>query len=65
MRVNIKLSEEMDDKVCRFAKSFGMSKSSFMAYCIGSHIRTLEKSDDVVDSIKNCIRSELATNNIN
>lgn len=55
MRLCIKLSDEMASKVEAFAKSFGMSKSAFMSYCIGSHIRTLEGTDGLVDSLKTAL----------
>lgn len=52
MRLGLKLSDEMSDKVSAYAKQFGVSKSAFMSFCIGSYIRMLESQDDILDNIK-------------
>lgn len=62
MRLCIKLSDDMASKVDSFAKSFGMSKSAFMSYCIGSHIRTLESQEDVIKGLKQAINASVPNN---
>lgn len=60
MRLCIKLSDEMAKKVDNFSRSFGMSKSAFMTYCIGSHIRTLESQESLVNGLKNALSDKVA-----
>ena len=62
MRLCIKLSDDMANKVDAFAKSFGMSKSAFMSYCIGSHIRSLESQEDVIKGLKQAISASVPNN---
>lgn len=52
MRLGLKLSDEMSNKVASYSKQFGVSKSAFMSFCIGSYIRMLESQDDILDNIK-------------
>lgn len=52
MRLAVKVSEDMADKIDSYAKNFGMTKSAFIAYCIGTHIRTLEQQDGLISAIK-------------
>lgn len=59
MRLAVKVSQEMSDKIDYYSSSFGMSKSAFIAYCVGSHIRLLEQQDGITNSIKNAVNERL------
>lgn len=62
MRLCLKISDDMAAKVESFAKSFGMSKSAFMSYCIGSHIRTLESQDSILKDLKTALNDKVKEN---
>ncbi len=59
MRLAVKVSDEMSEKIDHYSSSFGMSKSAFIAYCVGSHIRLLEQQDGITNSIKNAVNERL------
>lgn len=59
MRLAVKVSDEMSAKIDHYSSSFGMSKSAFIAYCIGSHIRLLEQQDGLTSSIKIAVNERL------
>lgn len=42
MRIYVKISDKMGDKLEHYANEFGMSKSAFVAYAVGKHINELE-----------------------
>lgn len=62
MRLCLKISDDMAAKVESFSKSFGMSKSAFMSYCIGSHIRTLESQDSILKDLKTALNEKVKEN---
>lgn len=55
MRLAVKVSDDMAAKISSYAKSFGMSKSAFVAYSVGAHIRSLEQQDGLIGSVKTAI----------
>lgn len=59
MRLCLKISDDMAEKIESFSKSFGMSKSAFMSYCIGSHIRTLESQESLINSVKTALNDKV------
>lgn len=42
MRIYVKISDKMGDKLDHYANEFGMSKSAFVAYAVGKHIKSLD-----------------------
>lgn len=48
MRLNIRLSDELGQKVKLYSTKYGMTKSSFIAYAVGSHIQNLESQETMV-----------------
>ena len=42
MRIYVKISDKMGDKLDYYANEFGMSKSAFVAYAVGKHIKQLD-----------------------
>ena len=42
MRIYVKISDEMGEKLDHYSTKFGMSKSAFVAYAVGKHINELE-----------------------
>lgn len=52
MRVYVKISDSLGEKLERYAKEFGMSKSGFVAYALGNHIHTLDYQSDIYSNIK-------------
>lgn len=59
MRLAVKVSDDMAAKISSYSKSFGMSKSAFIAYCVGTHIRTLEQQDGLVKTIKDSVSEKI------
>lgn len=53
MRIYVKISDELGAKLTKYATDFGMSKSGFVAYALGSHIKNLEYQNDLYSGIKN------------
>lgn len=51
MRGYYKISDEMGEKLGTYARQFGMSKSSFVAYAIGAHIRNLEYQAEAFNAV--------------
>lgn len=66
MRLNIKLSDELGQKVKLYSTKFGMSKSSFIAYAVGSHVQQLESQANMLEkftnNITNIAKEELVKN---
>lgn len=66
MRLNIKLSDELGQKVKLYATKYGMSKSGFIAYAVGSHIQSLESQANMIETLTNNLtgiaRKELSKN---
>lgn len=56
MRLNIKISDELGQKLEKWSNSFGMSKSAFVAYALGNHIRDLEFKSDIVGTLNDKIK---------
>lgn len=52
MRIYVKISDKMGEKLDKYANDFGMSKSGFVAYALGSHINQLEHQTDMYLGIK-------------
>lgn len=52
MRVYVKISDSLGQKLEKYANEFGMSKSGFVAYALGQHIHTLDYQTDLVKDIK-------------
>lgn len=42
MRIYVKISDKMGEKLDHYANDFGMSKSAFVAYAVGKHINELD-----------------------
>lgn len=42
MRIYVKISDKMGDKLDYYANELGMSKSAFVAYALGKHIKQLD-----------------------
>ena len=59
MRLAVKVSDDMAAKISSYSKSFGMSKSAFIAYCVGTHIRTLEQQDGLVKTFKDSVSEKI------
>ena len=53
MRIYVKLSDELGERLDNYAKGFGMSKSSFIAYCVGKHIKELDYQSDAYRAVSN------------
>lgn len=51
MRLNIKISDELYQQVENYAYQFGMSKSAFVAYCVGSAVKDLNDRSKIVDMV--------------
>lgn len=51
MRIYVKLSDKMGERLDEYAKDFGMSKSGFVAYCVGKHINELDRQSQVYDVV--------------
>lgn len=52
MRLAFKVSEEMAQNIEYFSKKLGISKSAFVAVCIGQYIIQLQKQDDIALALK-------------
>lgn len=52
MRLAFKVSEEMAQNIEFYAKKLGISKSAFVAVCIGQYIIQLQKQDDIAIALK-------------
>lgn len=51
MRIYVKLSDELGERLDNYAKGFGMSKSAFVAYCVGKHIKELDYQSDAYRAV--------------
>lgn len=51
MRIYVKLSDELGERLEHYAKGFGMSKSGFIAYCVGKHIQELDYQSDAYRTV--------------
>lgn len=52
MRVYVKISDSLGEKLENYAKAYGISKSAFVAYALGSHIQTLDYQKDIYSNVK-------------
>ena len=48
MRIYVKISDKMGEKLEKYANDFGMSKSGFVAYALGSR-KERSKNEDTFD----------------
>lgn len=64
MRLAFKVSEEMSENIEYYAKKLGISKSAFVAVCIGQYIMQLQKQDDIAVALKQSML-EYAKNGLN
>lgn len=51
MRLYVKISDEMGERLEKYAAQYGMSKSSFVAYSVGKHINELDYQANTYKSI--------------
>lgn len=55
MRLYVKISDKMGEKLDKYSCDFGMSKSAFVAYALGKHINQLEQEGRIYDSVSNIV----------
>lgn len=55
MRLYVKLSPEMGEKLDKYATEFGQTKSGFIGFAVASYIRQLEKQDSVYKTANDVI----------
>lgn len=51
MRIYVKISDDLGQKLTKYASDFGMSKSGFVAYALGKHINDLEYQAKAYNSV--------------
>lgn len=51
MRIYVKISDDLGQKLTKYASDFGMSKSGFVAYALGKHINDLEYQSKAYNSV--------------
>lgn len=51
MRLYVKISDKLGEKLDKYAEDFGMSKSAFVAYALGKHINNLDYESKAYESI--------------
>lgn len=56
MRLYVKISDMMGEKLDKYANDFGMSKSAFVAYALGKHINQLDHESQVYDSVSDIMQ---------
>lgn len=56
MRLYVKISDKMGERLDKYANDFGMSKSGFVAYALGKHINQLDHESQVYDSVSDIIQ---------
>lgn len=59
MRVQVNLSDEMNEKVNNYAKKFGVTKSQFCSMVIGQAVMSYDNALDVMGSMKDVIAKQL------
>ena len=64
MRIYVKISDDLGAKLTKYASDYGMSKSSFVAYALGNHIKTLDYQGDIYNGIKTKV-DDYVDNNFN
>lgn len=64
MRIYVKISDKMGEKLDHYASDFGMSKSAFIAYALGKHINDLDHQaqtyQQVGDTLSNLMGNKLS-----
>lgn len=53
MRLYVKISDDLGEKLAKYATDFGMSKSGFVAYALGNHISNLEHQQEIYNGLQN------------
>ena len=51
MKVQVKVNDELVERIDYYAKKMGMSRSSLCAYFIGIGMMSLDKSNSLVDQL--------------
>lgn len=64
MRLAFKVSDEMAQNIEFYSKKLGISKSAFVAVCIGQYVIQLQKQDDIATDLKKALL-EAAKNGLN
>lgn len=59
MRVQVNLSDEMNEKVNSYAKKFGVTKSQFCSMVIGQAVMSYDNALDVMGSMKDVLAKQL------
>lgn len=57
MRLYVKISDDLGQKLNDYSTKFGMSKSGFVAYALGKHISELDYQAKTYDSVMNSVSS--------
>lgn len=56
MRLYVKISDKMGERLDKYANDFGMSKSGFVAYALGKHINQLDHESQVYHSVSDIMQ---------
>ena len=59
MRIQVNLSEEMNNKVENYSKQFGVSKSQFCSMLIGQGVMSYDKTFDMMGGLKESIQEQM------
>lgn len=59
MRIQVNLSDEMNEKVNEYSKKFGVTKSQFCSMVIGQAVMSYDNALDIMGSMKDVISEQL------
>lgn len=51
MRVQVNVSDELVERIDKYAKTMGVSRSALCSVWIGTHVMSLDKSMDILDEM--------------
>ena len=58
MRIQVNFSDDMVKRIDLYANSWGLSRSAFIAFVIGQHIYTMERTYKSLDNLPSHILSK-------
>lgn len=59
MRINVNVSDELNNKIENYSKQFGVSKSQFCSMLIGQGVMSYDKTFDMMGGLKDSIQEQM------
>lgn len=59
MRINVNVSDELNNKIENYSKQFGVSKSQFCSMMIGQGVMSYDKTFDMMGGLKDSIQEQM------